>query len=127
MADVDALTRRFGPLIASHYCIAEILHRRDGYRRPLVYESTCFLSSTTEKFTPPNTAIPSDPIIPSIAITNMAHTNTSLDAVIDTYVVSSSPVIFIISHSVSTISDAPPNSEIKSPQQLRLYFRNGGV
>ena len=36
--DVDALTRRFEPLISSHCCIAELLHRRDVARRPLAYE-----------------------------------------------------------------------------------------
>ena len=38
-ADLDALNRRFGPLIASHCCIAELLHRRDITQIPLAYES----------------------------------------------------------------------------------------
>ena len=70
-ADVDVLTRRFGPLIAEHYCIAAILHRRDGYRRPLTYERTCFHSSATTTLTLPNVTIPADPIIYSVAILNL--------------------------------------------------------
>ena len=37
MANMDALTRRFDPLITSHHRIAHILHIRDIKDRPLVY------------------------------------------------------------------------------------------
>ena len=45
MADVDALTRRFGPLIATHCCIADILHNRDKTLCPLAYDSETFTTS----------------------------------------------------------------------------------
>ena len=37
MNDVDALTRRFGLLIATHCYIAGMLHRRDITQQPIAY------------------------------------------------------------------------------------------
>ena len=45
MRDVDAITRRFGPMIARHMMIAAILSARDREKRPAAYEKEAFVSS----------------------------------------------------------------------------------
>ena len=53
MADVDSLTRCYGPLIAMHCMVSSILHQRDFITHPLVYETKKFHNSATAKITPP--------------------------------------------------------------------------
>ena len=43
MVDVDALTRRYGPLIAMHCMVATILRQRDFKLKPLAYDSSIFI------------------------------------------------------------------------------------
>ena len=45
MRDVDALTRRFGPMITRHMMIAMILSARDRAKRPEAYEAKTFKTS----------------------------------------------------------------------------------
>ena len=45
MRDVDAITRRFGPMIARHMIIALILSARDKATRPDAYDANTFGSS----------------------------------------------------------------------------------
>ena len=52
MVDVDALTRRYGPLVAMHCMVSTILHHRDIQHNPLAYEHSTFLASKTPKLTP---------------------------------------------------------------------------
>ena len=92
MADDDALTRQFGPLIAANYYITTVLHRRDEYRHSLAYERTCFHSNAATKLTPPNVTMPDDPIIFSVVISNLQSVSPTDNASISTPVTSSSPV-----------------------------------
>lgn len=71
MIDVDALTRRFGPLIATHCNIAKLIHDRDVAMRPLAYESSTLHRSTTLKLTPPLITIKSVPILSSTFLKNV--------------------------------------------------------
>ena len=45
MRDVDAFSRRFGPMIARHMMIATILSARDRMKRPEAYEASTFKTS----------------------------------------------------------------------------------
>ena len=47
MAGVDALTRQFGPLIATHCSISNILFQQDRHHRPLAYIASIFNTSAT--------------------------------------------------------------------------------
>jgi len=49
MAEVDGLTRRFGPLIAQYYMVANILSKRDNANRPEAYNVDKFRSNKTAK------------------------------------------------------------------------------
>ena len=53
IADVDSLTRRYGPLIAMYCMVSSILHQRDTVTHPLAYETEIFHNSATAKLTPP--------------------------------------------------------------------------
>ena len=69
MIDVDAFTRRYGPLIATHCAIAGILHDRDIKQRPDAYERTIFLSSQSSKLSPSSIQPTTIPVLLSIFIT----------------------------------------------------------
>ena len=60
VVNIDALTRRYGPLIAMHCMVSTILHQRDIQHNPLAYAHSTFLASKTVKLTP-STSRP-DPI-----------------------------------------------------------------
>ena len=59
-ADVDALSRRFGKLIATHLCIAAILKTRDTTNRPFAYDISSFESFSKLRKKP--SPIPSAPL-----------------------------------------------------------------
>ena len=63
MANVDSLTRRYGPLIAIHYIVSSILYHLDNVTRPLAYEPTTFYNSATAKLTPPVFSAASTPVL----------------------------------------------------------------
>ena len=42
MRDVDALSRRYGAVIATFYCVSIILHEHDIIKRPISYTPTTF-------------------------------------------------------------------------------------
>ena len=58
VADADALTRRFEPLIGIHYCIANILRHRDTVWRPLAYCHNIFHSCITARLCAPIEPLP---------------------------------------------------------------------
>ena len=106
IADVDALTCRFGSLIATHLCIAAILHKRDKYLRSLVYKSITFKSCATSKLTLPHMKLPENPIL---SATTMAAFSTNVhDEPVPpkAHTIHTSPVMFI--HSSPSIQDTPP-------------------
>ena len=63
MIDVNSLTRRFGPQIATHYIITTILSQQDTALWPLAHETITFKSSATSKLTPPIMPVPQTPIL----------------------------------------------------------------
>ena len=63
MVDVDALTRRFGPLIAHHCFIASYLHHRDRTLRPTAYLKASFFTSRSTKSKFPPTSPSTLPIL----------------------------------------------------------------
>ena len=65
MADVDSLTKRFGPLVATHCCVAAIIYTRDTSLRPFAYEHSTFKDHTTAQLTPPSINYPCQPILSS--------------------------------------------------------------
>ena len=95
MADVDALTRRFGPLIATHCCIAGILHKTDITARPLAYESASFHDSPTARLTPPSTLHVTAPTLTSTYLTSTHCCNTPPIALQPSLTISSSPILFV--------------------------------
>ena len=70
MVDVDALTRRFGPLIATHCTLASILHDRDKQQRPKTYDKDTFLSSHSSKLAEPTDPFTTTPVLSPIFITS---------------------------------------------------------
>ena len=60
MIGVDALTKRFEPLIVCHCTIAGIFHSWGRACRPLAYEYSNFHTNVTSKLTPPTTSFPRD-------------------------------------------------------------------
>ena len=75
MADVDVLTRWFGPLIGTNYCIANILRSQDTVRRPLAYFHNSFHSCITAKLCAPIKPSPCAPIITSDFMTVFITSN----------------------------------------------------
>ena len=95
MVDVDALSRRYGPLIATHCMIAGVLHCRDIKQRPEAYEKDRFISSQSSKLPTLNTQLTTTPILSSIFLMSTSYTgkdnkisNTSIPTI------STSPILF---------------------------------
>ena len=121
MADVDALTRRFGPLIASHCYIAKLLHRRDVTQRSLAYEASYFHSSATAKLVPPNTALPATPIVSSTYLESVVNIDTTNDIKTNVQILSSIPVMFITASSVENIGILSDGAEMKITAVAKSY------
>ena len=95
IVDVNTFTRRFGPLIASHYMIAHILHDREiTQRRPLTYQATTFHSSATSKLTPPNMIILEYPTLSSAFISSHSRKFSTVVLLPSGHTISSSTVLF---------------------------------
>ena len=95
MTDVDALTRRFGPLIATHCCISVILHNRDKTIRPLAYDSTTFANTSAVQLPSPSTSILDQLIFASTFISASSAAN-SIDPVLQSAVtISTFPILFL--------------------------------
>ena len=101
MADVDALTRRFVPIIATHCLVADILHKRDDELRPLDYQSCTCHNCATFRFIYPNMVLPILPIL-------FFDDNNSAPFVVNIPVyqapiptISSCPIIFLVSHGIA--------------------------
>ena len=69
MVDVDALTRRYGPLITMDCMVSTILHHRDIQHKPLAYEYSVFFESKTAKLTPSKCTPSPTPILCNSFIT----------------------------------------------------------
>ena len=64
MADVDALTRRFGSLISTHCVIASVLSTQDRLCKPSAYDASTFRSHSTSKLA--NT-VKMSPLVPILS------------------------------------------------------------
>ena len=110
MVDVDALSRRYGPLIATHCSIAGVLHVRDIERRPEAYDKNCFLSSQSSKLSVTNTILTTTPILSSIFIMStpsVTKNNTISSTPIP--IISTSPILFF-----NTSKDSHSSIEVAS-------------
>ena len=98
MADVDALTRRFGKPLATHIAVAYFLSSQDRQQRPLAYMKDTFHSGVKVTKVPQDEEEPVPPCPPLtnafISKVTMPHTTQqSLKNTIST-VITSSPVLF---------------------------------
>ena len=62
MIDVDAITRRFGPRIAQHMMIAQVLQLRDKAARPDAYKAEHFTTAKSAKIPHPTDTPSANPI-----------------------------------------------------------------
>ena len=93
--DAHALTRRFGPLIATHCRISQILHERNIILRPLAYESLTFHASATSKLTPVLMDIPSTPVLSSVFIALVTSSRQVEKTTPSPLIISSSSILFV--------------------------------
>ena len=95
MVDVDALNRRFGPLITYHYCISAILYNHDKQHQPIAYQALSFHLSATINIIPPDNVLHPTPVISSTYM-NSVETISEPDSIAtDVLILSSSPAIVI--------------------------------
>ena len=62
MCDVDTLSRRYGKLIVSHFCISNILHDFDKRHRPQAYQRDDFIYYRKSKINMEGIAVVTRPI-----------------------------------------------------------------
>ena len=112
MADVDALTRRVGPLIATHCCIAAILHCSDTTNCPLAYDSTTFATSSAAQLPSQVTDVPDQPIFSSSFI-SASSAPVNIDPVLQSAVaISTSPILFLTGVPQCNMSKPLPVSSV---------------
>ena len=124
MIDVDALTRRFGLLIAIHCTIAKVLHDRDVAMRPLAYEASTFHESATSKLTPPLMTIPSVPVLSSTFLKNVTMHEDISQIEECPLTITTSPILFLspkynLQNNASTSRDT---NEMRITQVASSFF-----
>lgn len=112
MADVDALTRRFGHLLATHYCISSLLHERNRKFRPEVFERSMFHSNTKSKMTQPKHTCPTLPALTSTFLKSAVCMTSSNNADSNDVILSSSPILF---HTSDDMPNAALNNQTIEP------------
>ena len=97
MVDVDALSRRYGPLIATHCTIAGILYRRDKDQRPSAYDKATFSSSQSSKLKSQTMPVTVTPILSS-KILNSSYTQSEEGDLKEKNIssISTSPILFFL-------------------------------
>lgn len=101
MADTDALTRRFGPLVATHCLIVAIIYKRDEELCPLAYQSRNFHSCATSRLIPPDIVLPHLPGLSSDYVKSASLAVNTPVPQEPVPIISSCPVLFFSSHSVA--------------------------
>ena len=95
MVDVDALSRRYGPLIATHCTIAGILYRRDKDQRPSAYDKATFSSSQSSKLKSQTMPLTVTPILSSTFLTSSYTSSEEGDPEKENLAsISTSPILF---------------------------------
>ena len=102
MMDVDALSRRFGPLIALHCSIANILHGVDIRNRRDVYDENTFIrdNQIKDKIKESGTKI-TLPVIINYIVDNekyVPYTENNIITLLPPLIISSCPVLVTSTH-----------------------------
>ena len=126
MTDVDALSRRFGPLIATHCLVAQILHGRSKSAMPLAYVKSAFHHCTSAKISTSDISFSDIPILTSSFIASSTCDLTIPAPVNSDLIISTSPILYISSHRHDKVhkTASANKSEIRILQDLDPLFSN---
>ena len=122
MVDVDALTRRFGKLIATHCCIAHVLSERDKNLRPKAYIKSTFHSSATTKLETPTEPYKSRPVLYSRCVMDTIQGTPIVEVHTPSTIISLCPVLFIEASKETIIKENPNDTEMKITAVARTLF-----
>ena len=121
MADVDALTRRFGTLIATHNFISMLLHQHDVTSNPSAYIKSEFLNNAKSRASATHNFPSTLPILTtSYILSSISNTSDPPDST-QNPIISSSLILFVSSTDLpATISNTYSNGSDMS--QLPTHF-----
>ena len=113
MVNINALTRRFGKLIATHCCIAHGLSKRDKKLRPDAYKKSTFYLSATAKLEKPSEPYKYPPILYNYSVMDIVKGTCIAEVHTQLTIISSCPVLFVVPFKETIISENPNDIKMK--------------
>ena len=103
MIDVNSLTCRFRPQIATHCMIATIISQKDTALWPLAYDTITFKPSATSKLSPPTMPVTQKLILSSAFIASVSILHLTMDQSKPVQILTSSPILFALASTLSLL------------------------